>query len=221
MATFPISDDFILELVNTASFTAVADGSQDELLPRSFSIGNDRINLDLFPPEPCPALPTQGQIWPQGLFLGSYANLSTPTPPNDQFRYYKFTEVTSNGNVYIVIGELQLRGAGDVILQGTYTTNMTVVGGSVTYLDDSNVNTAVAIPYPSNVPSDYIQVDLGTAQPVYGFRQSCLESLDKQIKTFKFSGSNNGTNWTVISPLVTMPDLPAIATLDATTVPLP
>lgn len=47
----------------------------------TFPISDDRINLDLFPPGPCPALPTEGQIWPQGLFLGSYANLSTPTPP--------------------------------------------------------------------------------------------------------------------------------------------
>jgi hypothetical protein len=186
----------------------------------TFPISDDRINLDLFPPEPCPALPTQGQVWPQGLFLGSYVNLSTPTPPTDQFRYYRFTEITSNGDAFIVIGELQLRGAGDAILQGTYTTNMGTFGPGVTYLDDSNVNTAVAIAFPYGI-DNYIQVDLGTAQEVNGFRQSCLESLAKQVKTFKFSGSNNGTDWTVIRSLVTMPDLPAIATLDATTVPLP
>lgn len=142
-----------------------------------------------------------------------------PATTGSGFRYYRFTEVTSNGDTWIVIGELQLRGAGDAILQGTYTTNMGVGGGAVDFLDDSDVNTAVAIPFPYG-ENLYIQVDLETAQEVNGFRQSCLESLYKQILTFKFSGSNNGTDWTVINPLVTMPDLPAIATLDATTVPL-
>ena len=41
----------------------------------TFPISDDRINLDLFPSEPCPTLPTQGQVWPQGLFLGSYVSI--------------------------------------------------------------------------------------------------------------------------------------------------
>jgi hypothetical protein len=47
----------------------------------TFPISNDLINLDLFPSGECPALPTQGQVWPQGLFFGSYAGVATPTDP--------------------------------------------------------------------------------------------------------------------------------------------
>jgi hypothetical protein len=37
MATFPIGDDFISNLVSPTSFTEVSDGSQGELLPRYWS----------------------------------------------------------------------------------------------------------------------------------------------------------------------------------------
>jgi hypothetical protein len=47
----------------------------------TFPISNDRVNLDLFPPVECPTLPTQGQVWPQGLFFGSYANRANEDPP--------------------------------------------------------------------------------------------------------------------------------------------
>jgi hypothetical protein len=80
MATFPIGDDFIYDLVNSASFTEETDGSQPVLSPKLLVISNNRISLDLFPSEDCPTLPNQGQVWPQGLFFGSYANLANGAP---------------------------------------------------------------------------------------------------------------------------------------------
>lgn len=46
----------------------------------TFPISNDRVNLDLFPSGDCPTLPTHGQVWPQGLFFGSYANRANEAP---------------------------------------------------------------------------------------------------------------------------------------------
>jgi len=46
MATFPIGDDFIFNLVSSTSFTEVSDGSQGELLPRYWSAQG---LLDLLP----------------------------------------------------------------------------------------------------------------------------------------------------------------------------
>jgi hypothetical protein len=44
MATFPIGDDFIYNLVSTTSFNEVSNGSQGELLPRSWP-AQEQLNL--------------------------------------------------------------------------------------------------------------------------------------------------------------------------------
>ncbi len=161
-------------------------------------------------------------------------------PPDDGglgYQYYRFTRMqtlrhfTDNFNETLVLSELQLRDVNDAILSGTYTTNMAGAGGSVGFWNDSNVTpasaAALATPFDAG-DLGYVQFAAAFAVVVTGFRQACTESLDKQLKTFRFWGTSSiaslslptstANGWVIIQPLVTMPNLPAIETLSATTV---
>jgi hypothetical protein len=141
----------------------------------TFPISNDLINLDLFPSGECPALPTQGQVWPQGLFFGSYAGASAVTNINVSAITYSQSTVYPGNSA---------------------ATNAGMTNG----VTAESVQTATL---PS--VNEYVRMDLGAEYPVATIYVGCdftntLAGGWGKVYTENhiMEYSTDGTNWTYI-----------------------
>lgn len=138
----------------------------------------------------------------------------------DVYRYWRFSHLTASGGSHLALGALQLRDSGDAILSVTFSTSMTSAAGAISNLNENSLYApGVYFDVSQLTPGDtrHITADLGSAQSVVGIRAATWNNTSQRLSTFRLSGSNDNTTYTVINTTVTLPAITTTETLQAST----
>lgn len=141
-------------------------------------------------------------------------------PDANVWRYWRFSHITTPSGNPLTLGGLQLRDSGDAIISATFSSSMTSGAGNISNLDENTsfepgVYYGAAQLTPGS--TQHITADLGSAKAVAGIRGATWNNTSQQLKTFRLSGSNDNTTYTVVQELVTLPDIATTETLQSTT----
>ena len=138
------------------------------------------------------------------LFYGRHTTQAYPINSDNCYQRYRFEVLDNNGDTMIQLAELQLMGT-----RGRFPTDLTDNGGTLTASNQNtgNEGTAKIIDNLSGT-KNYVYVGT-TFNPVWYRYESTLpavlqyytitsanDSRERDPKSWKLQGSNNGTNWT-------------------------